>query len=165
MEDTTEKIQIPKRALPKFLALAGGIAVAAFLAGFVPTWLSARTYRSELQEAKGRVTLDQLRISLGAAAIHARRGDYEIARQETSRFFTSLRKETDLGAESALNAAQRQRAAALFAERDELITLLARGDPASTDRLSDLYIAYGKAVQGRGAKGAPGTNGSERSRT
>jgi hypothetical protein len=29
----------------------------------------------------------------------------------------------------------------LFAERDEIITLLARSDPASADRLSDFYLA------------------------
>jgi hypothetical protein len=36
----------------------------------------------------------------------------------------------------------------LFAGRDEIITLLARNDPASADRMSDLYVAYRKAVGG-----------------
>ena len=31
-------------------------------------------------------------------------------------------------------------------DRDTLITLLARGDPASADRLSDLYSAYQKVM-------------------
>ena len=34
----------------------------------------------------------------------------------------------------------------LFAGRDEIITLLARSDPASADRLSDLYVAYRKVM-------------------
>jgi hypothetical protein len=36
----------------------------------------------------------------------------------------------------------------LFAGRDEVITLLARSDPAAADRLSDLFAAYRKAVGG-----------------
>jgi hypothetical protein len=36
----------------------------------------------------------------------------------------------------------------LLAGRDEIITLLARSDPASADRLSELYVAYRKAVGG-----------------
>jgi hypothetical protein len=33
-----------------------------------------------------------------------------------------------------------------LAQRDELITLLARSDPASADRLTNLYVAYEKAM-------------------
>ena len=36
----------------------------------------------------------------------------------------------------------------VFAGRDEIITLLARSDPASADRLSDLYVAYRKIMNG-----------------
>jgi hypothetical protein len=32
----------------------------------------------------------------------------------------------------------------LFAIRDEIITLLARSDPAAADKLSDLFVAYRK---------------------
>ena len=31
-------------------------------------------------------------------------------------------------------------------QRDDVITLLARSDPASADRLSDLYVSYRAAV-------------------
>jgi hypothetical protein len=34
-------------------------------------------------------------------------------------------------------------------DRDNLITLLARSDPASADRLSDLYLSYQKAMGGQ----------------
>lgn len=148
MSDAKETVEITKRPRPNYLPLVAVIAIAAFLAGLIPSWLNAKTSRQELQAAKGRASLDQIKISLGAAAIQARRGDYEIARQETSRFFTSLLDETNRGTRSALSPAQRERVAPLFAQRDELITLLARGDPASAERLSDLYVAYAKAVQG-----------------
>jgi hypothetical protein len=36
----------------------------------------------------------------------------------------------------------------LFAGRDELITLLARSDPASAERLSDLFVVYRKIMNG-----------------
>jgi hypothetical protein len=36
----------------------------------------------------------------------------------------------------------------LFAGRDEIITLLARSDPAVADRLSDLYASFRKITNG-----------------
>jgi len=35
-----------------------------------------------------------------------------------------------------------------FADRDEFITLLARNDPVSADRLSELFVAYPKIMNG-----------------
>jgi hypothetical protein len=35
----------------------------------------------------------------------------------------------------------------MFSQRDELITLLARNDPASADRLSGLDLAFRKALR------------------
>ena len=49
---------------------------------------------------------------------------------------------------SNFTKAQRQNMQPLFAGRDEIITLLARSDPASADRLSDLYVAYRKIMNG-----------------
>ena len=86
--------------------------------------------------------------NLASAAIDARRGDYEPARQAASQFFTSLRAEMDKGDTSNYTQAQRQGMQPLFAGRDELITLLARSDPASADRLADLFVAYRKIMSG-----------------
>ena len=85
---------------------------------------------------------------LGSAVIHARRGDYEPARQAASQFYTSLRAEIDKGDSSSLTRAQGQAMQSLFDGRDELITLLARSDPASADRLSDIFVAYRKVMIG-----------------
>ena len=90
--------------------------------------------------------LVRMQSSLATAAIDARRGDYEPARQAVSQFFTSLRAEIDKGNNSIYTQAQREGMQPLFAGRDELITLLARSDPASADRLSDLFAAYRKIV-------------------
>jgi hypothetical protein len=89
-----------------------------------------------------------MQSNLAGAVIDTRRGDYEPARQAVSQFFTLLRAEIDKGETSNFNPAQRQGAQSLFAGRDEIITLLARSDPASADRLSDLFVAYRKIIGG-----------------
>jgi hypothetical protein len=65
-----------------------------------------------------------------------------LARQAASDFFTFLRAEIDRGDDTALSPAQREEVQLLFIQRDEIITLLARSDPAAVDRLSDLYGLY-----------------------
>jgi hypothetical protein len=126
----------------------GGVLLVVFLLGFIPMWLQARTSAARLADAERRLTLVGMRNDLASAAVDARRGDYEPARQTVSQFFTSFRAEIDKGDGSGLTQAQRAQVQPLFAGRDEIVTLLARSDPASADRLSDLYVAYRKAVGG-----------------
>ena len=118
----------------------------AFLLGFAPMWWKYRECSSRLPEAERQLSLARLQNALASAAIDAQRGDYELARQAASDFFTYVRAETDSGEASALSPVQREGVLPLLTRRDEIITLLARGDPASTDQLSDLYVAYGKGV-------------------
>ena len=118
----------------------------AFLLGFVPMWLQSRESASRLAEAEHQLSLARLENALASAVIDARQGEYESARQAASNFFTSLRAETDRGNDSALSPAQREGVQPLYTRRDEIITLLARGDPASADRLSDLYVLYRKIM-------------------
>ncbi len=126
----------------------GGVLLVVFLLGLVPMWLQARASAAKLADAERRLTLAGMQNNLASAAVDARRGDYEPARQAVSQFFTTLRAEIDKGDTSYFTQAQRAGAQPLFAGRDEIITLLARSDPASADRLSDLYVAYRKAVGG-----------------
>jgi hypothetical protein len=130
------------------IIIYAGVLLIVFLLGFVPMWLQARASAGRLAEAERQLTLVGMQGDLGSAAIDARRGDYEPARQAVSRFFTSLRAEIDKGDASYFTQAQRAGVQPLFAGRDEIITLLARSDPASADRLSDLYAAYRKAMGG-----------------
>jgi hypothetical protein len=126
----------------------GGVLLVVFLLGLIPMWLQARASAANLADAERRLTLAGMQDNLASAAIDVRRGDYEPARQAVSRFFTSLRAEIDKGDTSYFTQAQRAGVQPLFAGRDEVITLLARSDPASADRLSDLYVAYRKASGG-----------------
>lgn len=120
----------------------------AFLLGFVPMWLQSRESVGRLAGAEHQLSLAKIENALASAVIDARRGEYELARQAASIFFTSLRAETDRGNDSALSPAQSERVQPLYAQRDEIITLLARSDPASADRLSDLYVSYRKIMNG-----------------
>lgn len=118
------------------------VAIFVFLLGFVPMWLKARACNSNLEIAEHQLNLVRIQNALASAVIDARRGDYEPARQAASQFFISLGAEADKGDASNLTRAQRDGIPPLFARRDEIITLLARSDPAAADQLSDLYVAY-----------------------
>ncbi|HEV2827322.1 MAG TPA: hypothetical protein VGW76_06920 [Pyrinomonadaceae bacterium] len=131
----------------RFIIYAGVLLVV-FLLGFVPMWLKSRAATSSLIETEQQLMLVRMQNNLASAVIDARRGDYEPARQAASQFFTSLRAEIDKGDTSNFTQTQRQGMQPLFAGRDEIITLLARSDPASADRLSDLYVAYRKIMNG-----------------
>ena len=140
-EDAQPKPVTSSSVMQRFIIYAGVILVI-FLLGFVPMWLKARAATSSLVETEHQLILVRMQSNLASAVIDARRGDYEPARQAASQFFTSLRAEIDKGDTSNFTPAQRQGMQPLFAGRDEIITLLARSDPASADRLSDLYVAY-----------------------
>ena len=139
--DVEPKLVKSTPAIPRFIIYVGVLLVV-FLLGFVPMWLKARAANSSLIETEHQLILLRMQSNLASAVIDARRGDYEPARQAASQFFTTLRAEIDKWDTSNFTQAQRQSMQPLFAGRDEIITLLARSDPASADRLSDLYVAY-----------------------
>jgi hypothetical protein len=120
--------------------------VVVYLAGFIPTWLKLRDQTAQREKAEHALTATRIVKDLGSATIDARRGQYEPARLEASAFFTAARYEIDAGDKSALTRQQRDALGPLLAPRDELITLLARSDPAAADRLSTLYVAVRKIV-------------------
>lgn len=130
------------------IGIYAGVLLVVFLIGFVPMWLKARDNAANLAKSEQQLSLARMQNNLSSAVIDARRGDYEPARQSASQFFTSLREEADRGGASTLTQAQRDGVQPLFASRDEIITLLARSDPASADRLSDLYVSYRKLMNG-----------------
>ena len=130
----------------KRIALYAVIAIGCFLLGLIPMALRARQYADEREAAQHEVRLKQMETQLAAAVINADRGEYEPARQTASDFFSSLRHQIDRGPQSDLSPVQRDRVRSLLAERDDIITLLARSDPAAATRLSDIYATYQKAM-------------------
>jgi len=117
------------------------VVLAAFLIGLVPMWLAARTRANERDAARQELRVTQLENALAAAAILARRGDYEPARVAASSFYTALRAQLD-DSHPVFSVSQREMMQSLMAQRDQVITLLARGDPAVVGRLGDAYVSY-----------------------
>lgn len=132
-----------QRALIYVFALA-----LAFLLGLVPMWWKSRSCANELNSVQGALLISSLQNMVASAAMDARRGDYEPARQATSEFFTKLSTELDRGRDSVFSETQRTNLPPIFATRDDTITLLARSDPASVDRLMDLYHQYRQVAVG-----------------
>jgi hypothetical protein len=130
----------------RLLLYAVGLLIA-FLIGLIPMWMKARTHAKERDAAQASLRVTTLQNSLASATIDARRGEYEPARQAASDFFTNLRAEIDRGRDSAFTEAQQKTLQSIFTDvRDDTITLLARSDPASADRLADLYSKYRQAL-------------------
>lgn len=129
--------------------LSGVIVIAlAFGLGFLPMWLKAGRHANERDSARREVKLLQFESVAAAAALDARRGEYEAARQSASWFFTALSGEIDMGPQSSLSVAQQTALKPLLARRDDLITLIARSDPASVERLTEIYLACRQALRG-----------------
>src|SRR5918999_6528767 len=146
-EDEVDKRE--DRPLPRRLAIYAVVLLAGFLIGLVPMWLSARGRAAERDVAQRDLRLCRLEKSLLTAAVESRRGEYERARLAASTFFTSLREQVDqLGERSDLTAAQKESLRPLLNQRDDLITLLARSDPAAADRLAEMYTSFSKGQGG-----------------
>ena len=117
-----------------------------FLVGFVPMWLASRRNARERDAAQASLRISTLQNTLANAAIDARRGDYEPARQAASDFYTNLGRELSRGRNSVFSEVPQDGLRSMFETRDDTITLLARSDPAAADRLVDLYIKYRQAA-------------------
>jgi hypothetical protein len=130
------------------------VVLGAFLLGFLPMWLTARTRAGERDAAQQELRLAHIENSLAAAAIQTSRGEYELARDAASTFYTNLQAE--LGrSDSGVAAPARGALQAILAERDQIITLLARSDAAAADRLATAYTAYRQAVGTLRGQGGP----------
>lgn len=120
----------------------------AFLVGLLPMWWSKRDLSLENDKTKRELIRQQILNTIASATIYARRGEYETARQKASKFFTDVQSELDNAESEILTGQERNQLPQLMTGRDEVITLLSRGDPASADRLSNLYVEIGAATGG-----------------
>ena len=135
--------RIPALAIPwKRVALYVTLSLGFFLLGFVPVWFKTARAIEQRDAAQRAVRLGQLQQTLAAAVIDVQRGQYEPTRQLTSDFYTNLRRQIEGDSGSLFTSSQRDSLRSLLAQRDEVITLLARSDPAATDRLFNVYSTY-----------------------
>lgn len=118
----------------------------AFGQGFVPMRLRAGRHADERNMARHEVRLLQFE-SVAAAALDARRSDHRPARQSDGWHFTARSGEIDTGPQSSLNVMQQTAPKPLLARRDDFITLRARSDPASAERLTEIHLACRQALR------------------
>jgi hypothetical protein len=146
-----ERVVIDERrdagASRRWLIWAGLVALA-FLLGLLPMWWAKSNVSAELDRTKVELQRQQHLNSLSAAAVYARRGEYETSRQYASKFFTDMQAELDNADSKIFNAQERTQMPQILASRDDVITLLSRADPASAERLSNLYVEYRTATGG-----------------
>lgn len=118
----------------------------AFLLGLLPMWWQYSSTNQTLEATQKQLQKAQIKDYMMTAIVEARNGEYEVARQNASEFFTSLNAEIEKGDKGFLTAEQREKLKTLFTNRDNMITLLAQRDPASADRLTDMYAVYKQAM-------------------
>jgi hypothetical protein len=119
------------------IAIAVGIALVAFLLGFVPQWTRANRTGDRLEAARLELRMSRAEGKIGAALTESLRSNYERARQLMTEVYADLQS-----AAPQLSGSQRREVDAVLAGRDEMVTLLARAAPESSQRLMLLYTRY-----------------------
>ena len=100
-------------------------------------WLKARANEKSLQAQTSELRDLRLQTLLANATIDARRGNYEPARQAASEFFNRIALP-----ENSFSSEQQPVIDDIRKQSYELVTLLARSDPASAERLSNMYTTF-----------------------
>ena len=123
------------------------VAAIAFLVGLAPMWLKARQAAADAARAETGWQRSRIQNLIGSAAINARHGDYVPARQSAGEFFAALASELQKPGASAFDESAKSNLRPLLEQRDTLIGLLSRSDPAAAERLSVVYFQYVSAMK------------------
>ena len=129
----------------RLIAIGLAVAVVAFLAGFVPQWLRAKRANETVQAVALALSMSRTEGKIAAALTESLRSNYERSRQLMTEVYDEI--ETLRG---AATPAQRTELDAILAERDEMITLLARAAPESSQRLMLVHTRYRTSMTGGG---------------
>ena len=134
-------VPTPSPTRSKQIKMYGICLLAGLLLGLIPTGIRLLQTQGERDALQQRLQVANLEMNLASAALMARHGDYPAARDAASRFFNDGRQAIDAG-DDTLTPAQLTSLKSALAERDALITLLARGDAAGAERATTMYIAH-----------------------
>lgn len=113
----------------------------AFLVGYGWQRIRAGQLAEQLEQTTQVLELQRIESTLGAAAIEAHSGSFEIARQHASDFFTKLQAVVHLAPEP-VQPEMRE----LLARRDALITALSRNDVQAGPQLAQMFRRYRAAL-------------------
>ena len=131
----------PAQPQSKRIKTYGICFLAGLLLALIPLGIRLVQTQRERDALQQQLRVANLEMNLSSAAVMARHGDYTAARDAASRFFTDATQSVDSG-DKMLTAAQLSYLQSVLADRDALITLLARGDPAGAERSTALYVAH-----------------------
>ena len=145
MDHPTEPAATPAAPRSRPIKIYGIWFLAGLLIGLIPTGVRLFQTQRERDALDQQLRVANLEMNLSSAAVLARHGDYTAARDSASRFFSDARQAID-SRDDRLTAAQLSYLQSALAERDALITLLARGDPAGAERLTAMYVAHRAAL-------------------
>ena len=116
----------------------------AFLLGFIPMAIVAWNRGADASAVRRDLDTAELKNQIATAAMFARRGEYEPARQTVSGLFDRLR--IRLEGQADADATQKEIFQKVLQQRDETITLLARSDPAAVGRLDEIQYQLMQAL-------------------
>jgi hypothetical protein len=138
----------PRRRSGRTFLLTLVLLAVAFGAGFVPQWLEARRLRENLTITSRELRLATLHRELGLASHEAQRNNYASASEAAGRFFNDC---ASLANTESFGEDQRTRVAlaGYASQRDEVMALLAAGDPAARERLASLYLTMNGVLSRR----------------
>jgi hypothetical protein len=133
-----------ERRFPKLKKVGIGalVLVLAFLLGYVPSCVSARSVREENARLLRKLKLTELRGQLGMMSYEANRNNYASAAQFSTEFFNGLRQAVGEVDDEAI----RKKLEALLARRDEITANLAEANPAVKDKLAQMYAEFYQAT-------------------
>lgn len=114
----------------------------------MPQWLEVRSLRATLAATDLQLRLADAHRLLGVASHEAQRNNYASAAQAAARFFDQC---AALARTEKFEEEPRTRVAlvAYSSRRDEIMALLAAGDPASRERLAGLFLTMDGVLQRR----------------
>ena len=115
--------------------------LAGLLIGLLPVGIRLYQAQRAGDVLQQQLQATRLEMHLAGAALMARHGDYTAARDAASQFFSAARQALDDPA-ATLSAPQRSHLEGVLMERDALISLLSRGDPAGAERSTAMYVAH-----------------------
>ena len=124
------------------IIVAGVLAIAAFLAGFLPSYAKGKRLENDLRQAQQENRLAQLRDLAGVAYLEASQKNYGLAAGASARFFERTREVAAQTPQSSGRTALQD----LLSGQDKITALLAKGDPGALDNLQTLFVKTRRAT-------------------